>query len=200
MTLKQAKLHIDADVDDDGTIENGIFEMEGGLEWTSGIRTGFLFGGNGSPLNSVLATAFGSGETLNKDVIVNLGSGVKTYEVNFRGWEGSDGQWGNDSGAIVTPASATGADPWTQLQVLMRYLQVSAPDSLGGAYRLEIGEYAPSELFDFSGGSDHVEVVAEQPQLTFASEDGPSVFDGSITFLEVADLQQALDSASRLFK
>lgn len=191
MTLQKAKLTVDADVDGDGSAETGIFEFEGNLNITTGIRTGFIIENRGSTINSVVSSNIGNGESKRRGVFLDLGGGTHYVEVNFRGWEGSPGQWGDDgTDDGVSKTDATGAGPVSQLDVLKKYLLVGEFDSRGPA-TLEYGEYSSSGVYE------PLDVVVEAPQSTKAAEDG-SWFDGSITFLEVIDMTGGgLDGSNR---
>lgn len=181
--LKKAILYIDADVDGDGTAENGKFVMES-VEPTIGIRTGYLIGGRGSTANAVLDDLLGDGESRQQGVFLGFGGGTRKYDLSFSGWEGSGDQWG-DTGNGGTASDATGEDPWTQIDVLIQYLSVASVDSTGLA-TLEYGEHHPNGRFDSVG------VVPEQPQFT-PPLDESSTFTGSMTLLSAANLTKALD-------
>lgn len=192
MTLQEAKLHLHADVDDDGSLEHGIFRMVGDLQLNPFIRTGFLIGGRGSTINSITQEQLGK-ESNRKGIYLDLGGGVHGYDIDFRGWEGAidaDGnavQWGNTGDDTeVTIGDATGADPLTQMDVLFHYLLVGEYDSRGGA-TFEAGEFSESGLYD------PLDVTIEAPQVIRSAEDG-SWFDGSLTVLSLTRIDQPIDS------
>lgn len=191
MTLQQATLTIQADADGDGSAETGVFEMAGNLEVTPSIRTGYIIGGRGSTFNAVISNLVADGESKRQGFFLDLGGGARAIEINFRGWKGAidengnNLQWGNDSSQTKTQASATGQDPLTQIDVLMRYLTVGEIDSRNPA-TLEYGEYSSSGLYSSLG------VVIEGPTMTRAAEDG-SWFDGSMTCIEAADVRNVWD-------
>lgn len=186
-----------ADVNGDQSPEHGIFEGSIGLKITQGTRTGFLVeSGDGltGSVNSIVVDWWeeNQGEQLSGDGkrqgwYLDLGAGQHYVEISFRGFEGSDGQWGNSPDPDVqTPASATGAHPVTQLQILDRYLQVATVDSATPA-TLHVGEYSDE------GRYGPLEVVIEDPSFTYDVEE-PSIYDGSITFLEAMSLGQFFDA------
>jgi hypothetical protein len=57
-----------------------------------------------------------------------------------------------------TPYNATGEDAPTQMQVPGYFLAISAPDSEAPAH-LEVGGYAPGEMFDTEMSRDKLDVV-----------------------------------------
>lgn len=199
MTKQYAELTISADVDGDGVQEEGVFQMVGNLQVVPGLRTGYLIGGRGSTVNSIISSTVGAGQSNKQGFYLDLGGGARTVEVNFRGWEGAEFedesgtvvpvQWGTDPNPSKTKASATGQDSITQIDVLMKYLTVAEIDSRQPA-TLEYGEYASNGLYQ------PLDVVVEGPQFTRAAEDG-SWFDGSMTLVSAADLNDAIDALER---
>ena len=199
MTLQYARLTVDGSPG--GQSATGIFEFAGNLEIVPGLRTGFLIGGRGSTFNAVVAETLRDQDSNRQGVYLDLGGGTRSVAINFLGWKGAqvdldgDGsteplQWGdtgNDSQVTVT--DATGADPITQMDVLMEYLVTAEIDSRSPA-TLEYGEHHDGGLYD------PLNVVIEGPQLTRAAEDG-SWFTGQMTFLEAVDADQILDGQQR---
>lgn len=198
MPLDYARLTINADVDGDGSPETGIFELAGNLEIVPGLRTGFLIGGRGSSANAVVADLLGEGESNRQGFYLDLGGGVRQIQVNFWGWEGAqadidgdgtaeDLQWGNTGNTgSATATDATGADPLTQIDVLMEYLATGEIDSRSPA-TLEYGEHHSGGLYD------ELNVVIEGPQFTRSAQDG-QWFTGQMTLLEAVDAEQVLDA------
>lgn len=184
MTLQKAILTIEADVDGDGSTETGKFHMQGNAEISPGLRTGYLVGGRGSTANAVFDSLLGDGESRQQGVFLGFGGGTRIYEIKFRGWQGSDLQWGN-TGNGGTAADATGEDPLTQIDVLLEYLSTADLDSRNPA-TLEYGEHYVDGRFEPDT------VVPEQPTFTRSAEDG-QWFDGSMTLLSAADLTKAWD-------
>lgn len=194
--LQHAELVLEADVDQDGQQETGRFVMVGNLSVTPGLRTGFIVGGRGSTANSVfssLVEQYGTGNTSafqnpskREGVHLDLGGGEHSVDVEFRGWEGatlSDGtpvQWGNDPNPGRTQASATGQDPITQIDVLLRYLTVGEYDSRAPA-TLEYGEYSTDGLFE------PIDVAIEGPQAKRSSDD-TATYSGTMTLIATTDI------------
>lgn len=177
--LQKAILTIESEIGG-GTI-TGEFHMEGDIEITAGIRTGYLLGGTGSQV-----VGFLSGEA--SEFRFGFG-GPQFWEINFRGWEGSDLKWG-DSGSGGTPTDATGEDPLSQMDVLMEYMAKSNMDS-GQPATLEYGEYSDQGRFSPQT------VSPEQPQMTRAAEDGSWV-DGSMTLLATKEGEDIVDALFQL--
>lgn len=184
--LKKAILTIEGDVDGDGTAETGEFHMVDNIEIVPGMRTGFLLDNRGSTVNSVVSESTGQGESKREGIFLDLGGGVRSVEISFAGWSGSDEQWGNTGDATsVTQTDATGAAALTQLEVLFQYLAVSEIDSRNPA-TLAYGEHHSGGLYE------PLDVVLESPQGTRSSEES-STFNGTLTFLSVRSLEQAID-------
>lgn len=196
MTLQRAELDVSADVDGDGVEEDATFVFAGNVEVTPSLRTGYLIGGRGSTVNSIISQFAGSGDSKRRNFFLEAGGGAHTIEISFRGWEGAtdnDGnpaQWG-DTGdqSTVTKSDATGADPITQVDVLMKYLTVAEIDSRNPA-TLRYGEYSLTGLYE------PLSVVVESPNFSRAAEDG-SWFDGSMTCVAAADIRDLYDAAER---
>lgn len=189
MALNKAILTIDADVDGDGAEETGKFVMVDDIEIIPSMRTGFLLDNRGSTVNSVISESTGGGESKRQGIYLDLGGGVRTVEVSFSGWAGSAEQWGNTGDeSTLTRADATGASALTQLEVLFQYLAVGEVDSRNPA-TLEYGEHHSDGLYD------PLDVVLESPQGTRSSEQS-STFSGTLTFLSVLSLEDAIDGSS----
>lgn len=190
MTLQYAKLTLDADVDGDGTVESGVFELAGDVSIDLGVRTNFVVNGLGATINSIFSETVGDGESKRQGLWIDLGGGVEEYTISFNGWEGSSRQWGD--GTSNAAADATGEDPMTQVSVLQKYLIVGEFDSRGAA-TLEWGE------FSSSGEYSPIDVVIEDPSLSvdFSEGESRSTFDGSITCLSAADLTSSTDGTKR---
>lgn len=196
--LNRAVLTIEADADGDGTAETGVFEMGGNLTVRPQIRTGFLIEDRGSTINSVIASwvddyGAADGETSKRrGFYVDLGGGQFTWDIEFRGWEGSvddEGnslQWGDDPAPSRTQTSATGEPPMTQISVLMRYINNAEIDSRGPA-TLEVAEFSTNGLYD------PLDVILEGPQTTARASE-PDGFDGRMTCIHAADLNDAYDA------
>lgn len=187
MTLQRAELTLSADVDNDGTQEDGVFVLEDDITIQPQVRTGFLIGGRGSEANSIIQDNAGGGTSSRAGLYLDLGGGQHVIEIEFSKWEGAPQQWGNTGDDTeLTQGDATGADPITQMGVLMRYLTVGTYDSVQPA-TLEYGEYSDSGLYS------PLDVVIEGPQVRRSAEDG-SWIDGTLTCIETVDVnEQALD-------
>lgn len=193
--LQRAILRIKADVDGDGTKETGEFHMMGNLVATPSIRTGFLVGGRGSSLLSIISNLVGAGDSLRRQFFIEAGGGAHAIEIEFSSWEGAQDeagnpvQWGN-TGLGGTVGDATGEDPISQIDVLMWYQMVADVDSREPAV-LEYGEFSQQ------GRYDPLDVVIEGPNFTRAAEDG-EWFDGRMTLISAADLNEYWDAAEQL--
>ena len=101
---------------------------------------------------------------------------------------GNVAQWGSsgDEGDGPNRHTATGADATQQLQVLMEYLRVGAPDSVTPA-RFYWGEYAPAGFLD-----NYLRVGIEQPSVV-AGNTQHSRFDGSVTLIEILNFSEQGD-------
>jgi len=193
MTLQRAVFRVSADVDNDGTAEDGEFHLYGNLELTPGLRTGYLLGGQtGATANAVTGDLTDRENVNRRPYYLDLGGGARTVEARFRGWEGAEDdddnpvQWGNTGDpTTLTKADATGADPLTQIDVLMRYLTEGEIDSRDPA-TLEYGEYSSGGLYS------PLDVAVEGPQFTRAGDEG-DWFDGTMTFVTIGDLLEPLD-------
>ncbi len=200
--LKRAKLTLEADVDQDGSAETGVFEMVAGdgLSVTPGMRTGFIGSDDGtaSTFNAIYANlsedyggAFAS-PSKRRGFFLDLGGGQHSISIEFNGWEGatdSSGdpiQWGNDPQPSRTQSSATGQHPLTQIDVLLRYLTAGQFDSRDPA-TFEYGEYSTDGLYE------PIDVVIEGPQATMSSAN-PNTFSGSMTLIAAASLEDYYDA------
>jgi hypothetical protein len=186
MPLKKAILTIEADVDGDGNAETGEFHFVDGVEIIPSMRTGFLLDNRGSTANSVLSDTVADDVSNRKGIYLDLGGGVRSVEISFSGWTGSDVRWG-DTGdpSTTTQTDATGASALTQLEVLFQYLAVAEVDSRNPA-TLEYGEHHSDGLYE------PLDVVLESPSGQ-RSSDQSSTFSGTLTFLETVKLGDALD-------
>lgn len=196
MTLQRAKLTMSADPDGDGVDETGIFHFVGNLEITPSLQRNFLLGGRGALANAIFGDQLQDGESQRQGYYLDLGSGIFTIEVAFRGWEGATDdqgnnlQWGDNSTQALSQTSATGQDPLSQMDVFLKYMTVGTIDSRDPA-TLEYGEYSSSGVY-----SALDVVVLDGPTMTRAAEDG-SWFDGSITFAEAGDFGEFRDALLR---
>jgi len=114
--------------------------------------------------------------------------GAAFYRVEFRGFEGSSGRWGNGSSDDVADAEAE--DVWRQLSVWQRYLNRGEFDSRSPA-TFEWGDYSSS------GAYDPIAVSVEEPAATFSAEEQTSVFSGDVTLISVRAIEQARQSTAQ---
>lgn len=195
-----ARLTIDADVDGDGETEVGVFEMLADFEITPSVEQGFLTGGRGADVWSLITDILDVDDVAaRKGAYIDLGDGLHTVEISFRGFEGAtarDGtplQWGDGSSdptdpTDVTKADATGCDPMTQINCLEQYAATGTVDSRNTAV-LEYGQRHDGGVYD------PMPVVLDGPTLDRAAED-QSWFDGTITAISAIDFQDAIDALS----
>lgn len=195
MTLHRAILEIDAQFK--GKTVTGEFNMVGNLTVSEQTRLDYVAGNTFGKLNAITQRL--TGNPSRRGIFIDLGAGAHTFEVEFNGWEGavdSDGNdvtWGDPSESSPSIWNATGADPFTQLQVFHRYLSETTIDSINPA-RLYTGEYHSTGLNNFE---DVLYVAPQNPRGTHASEDY-STFDGMFQFIEVERLDTVLDAKERL--
>lgn len=199
-----ARLTIDGDVDSDGSIETGVFEITGGNEREGGLtiehqtRTGYVVSGQGSSVNAFIGDLLGN-KSNTKGVYTSPGGSQFTTTIEFSSWSGSGGQWG-DTGNGGSKTDATGDGPLEQIHVLSYWLRNIAIDSLpswasnvsAGPATLEVGEYTAESSTRY----DPLPVVLETPTFRHGSQN-PSSFSGTITCIEAADLSKAWDAAVR---
>jgi len=183
MTLRGARLTLEADVDEDGNIETGVFSLGTGIEISPQIRTGQLIGRTGSTIGAVADTF--TGESGRAGFQLDAGAGAFIVDVQFRGTETPKGRWGD--GSTNPEADAEGEGVFRQLSVLMRYLNRGTFDSRN-AGTLEWGDYSAS------GAYGPLNVAPEEPQLTFSAEEQTSSFDGSISLVAVRNIEAAVVS------
>lgn len=185
MTKQGATLTLSADVDEDGNDETGVFVLDGNINISPFIRTGYLIGRTGSTIGGLID--FATGNDQNRGAFqLDAGGGALGVDIDFNYWEGSSNQWGN-TGSGGSAGDATGDPVWRQLSVLIRYLDRGTFDSLGAA-TLEWGEYSTS------GDYRPMSVAPEEPRLTFNAEEQTSMVDGSLTLLSTRSISQAVAS------
>jgi len=187
VTLRGARLTLPADVDGDGQAEQGVFDLSTGVSITPGIRTGDLIGQTGSQA-AALIDYVSPGDQGRAGYNLDVGGGAAFYRVEFRGFEGSSGRWGNGSSDDVADAEAE--DVWRQLSVWQRYLNRGEFDSRSPA-TFEWGDYSSS------GAYDPIAVSVEEPAATFSAEEQTSVFSGDVTLISVRAIEQARQSTAQ---
>ncbi|MDF9748357.1 hypothetical protein [Natrinema salsiterrestre] len=127
--------------------------------------------------------------SIRQELSFDIGGGIHAITLDFRGYTGSPHQWG-DTGDGGTKTDATGEDLHAQMAVFDRYLNAARIDSTNPAL-LEVGEYSTE------GRYSPLQVVPENPNVMFDSEEESSVFDGSVTWVETVDLQQSIDGSKQ---
>jgi hypothetical protein len=176
-----ATLTLEADVDQDLSLETGVFDLDGGIEISPSIRTGDLIGPTGSSFSGLIDLFTGE-QSGRAGFRLDAGGGAFVVDIQFKNWEGSTNRWGDGSGDDA--ADAEGEGVFRQLSVLSRYLNRGTFDSRGGA-ELSWGEYSTS------GEYNPIQVAVEEPQVTFVADEETSTFDGSFTLVATRSITQA---------
>lgn len=188
-----------ADVDGDGTPEQGVFEFIGDLTVTLSQTRNYVIetAGTASQVSAVIGEYFDNspnveaGDTKRATFAVDAGGGAHQVEIDARGYTGSPGQWGNTGdGSQVTAADATGAAADRQAFVLDRYLSVATVGSLSPA-TLEVGEYSTDGVYG------PLDVLVDQSSVVYNSEQSTSTIDISLVCVETLDLGDAVDALTR---
>lgn len=170
---------------------------QGAAEISESVRTGYLIGGGGQVL-SVIANLIDPGAEKNQQFFVDLGAGQHIWELSFQApldtkkEDGSFYQWGSSASATDGPNehTATGVtDPLVQQNIFMHALNVATFTS-GSAITLSVGEYSDSGILSPE------EVVPENPSTSLFN-DRPERFDGSITLISSASLDDVYDAQQR---
>ncbi|SEW10256.1 hypothetical protein [Natrinema salifodinae] len=129
------------------------------------------------------------GDGIRQELSFDIGGGIHAVTLDFRGYTGSPHQWGaTGNGGDAT--DATGEDLHAQMAVFDRYLNAARIDSTNPAI-LEVGEYSAE------GRYGPLQVVPENPNMRFDSTEQSSVYEGSVTWVETIDLQQAIDGSKQ---
>lgn len=178
MTQEYPILTISGDLN--GRSVTGVFEMQS-ADVEPGIENAALFNSSGGLVQGLRTKATDSRRS---QVSIDGGAGVEVFNIQFAGWEGSDGQWGDDSTKQLTASSATGQEPVSQISVLQRYL-VEIDIGSENPATLEWGEYSDSGVY---GPKD---VAVRNPTLPKSREQSSS-FSGSLSLYSVDDLNGAL--------
>lgn len=222
MTLERGVLELNADVDQDGTREKGVFHMVGGLQVRHRVEPlPVLLSGRGSLANAVAGSAVNEAQALitgsptvemkkRAGFYLDLGGGRHVFELNFMGWEGAqdasgdDLQWGtSDTPGRVTNngrlISATGQPAIEQMALLMEFLRIGEYDSRAEHAKWRFGEYHDGTYGSVQGGEYedylhvHVEVGAGGMQAGETQK-----FDGSITLIEIEDFGRPIDAVGEI--
>lgn len=203
MTLEHAVLELDADVDQDGVQETGVFEFVGDLELNQRTVVDHLITSRGSMLNSIVTSLpgwLGANDVRQKRAgfYIDLGGGAHTFEANARGWQPSQTglyTWGDPNEAKGSKANATDQDPWTQMHCLNEYIRQGEHDSRDEKARLRVGEYSDGTYAaDGSTGlyDDWLHVTVNNFNFNRNADD-PLAFDVSISLAETEDLTGVID-------
>ena len=113
MSLDKAILEIDADVDNDGSLETGVFVMSGNIEIQEEVRPSYAIEAFGAGAITTAQTALQLDEPSRRGLSLDIGAGQHTFEIDFTGWSGSsehndvseqtltsigtDGDWADDA-------------------------------------------------------------------------------------------------------
>ncbi|MFW6435294.1 MAG: hypothetical protein ACOCY1_02835 [Halovenus sp.] len=169
-----------ADVDGDGSKEDGEFSLSAGIEISPGLRTGDLIGPTGSQAGALVD--YVTGEDGRAGFNLDVGGGYATFRISFRGFEGNAETWGD--GSDNPAADASGENVWRQMSVWQQYLDKGTYDSRNAA-TLEWGEYSSDGVYD------PISVTIEEPSATFAATEQTSVFEGDVTLIATRSLAQS---------
>jgi hypothetical protein len=195
---KVLTLTITGDPDGTGTrdarFEMPVGDQENGLQVVHELRTGFLAQGGGN-INALIQALTGSGESKNKQVVVEGGDSQYALDASFRLFGGSGHRWG-DTGNGGTATDATGDSAIEQIQVLMYWLRTTSVDSLPENLAGDVtGSYGPAQLeygaHHPDGPLDPVDVAIENPQFTPEPTDRAQ---GQMTLIEIINLDTPLTS------
>lgn len=222
MTLERGVLELDADVDQDGTRETGVFHLVGALQIRQRVEPRpVLFSGGGSAVNAVVGSTVDELQNLitgqstvemkkRAGFYLDLGGGRHVFEVNFMGWEGAIDADGNDLqwGTSATPGrvasnsrlvSATGEPAVTQMALLMEFLRLGEYDSRAEHARFRFGEYHDGTYTATQGGEfeDYIHVHIELGAGGMDAETFKK-FDGSMTMVEIEDFNRAIDGVGEI--
>lgn len=172
----------------DGTF---VFPHEATVEYETRTQEFFQSEGQAAVVVSTVLDYIGDGESgagqgIRQELSFDAGGGIHAITVDFSGATATPHQWG-DTGDGGTPTDATGEDIHAQMAVLDKYLNSATIDSDNPAI-LEVGEYSAA------GRYGALNVVPENPNMTFNAGEQSSVFDGSITWVETVDLSDPLDA------
>jgi hypothetical protein len=202
MTLKHPVLELTCDVDQDGSMETGVFEFVGDVELTHRVDVNHMFGKN---LGNVNAITTGIAEDVTGEAAIganrvsyylDLGAGSHAFEINFLGWEGagSDQTFG-DPDEPIGKANATGSNIEHQEACLQEYLRIGEYDSTNEHAKLRYGEYSDGTYAEDGADGvydDYLHVTIQDDRLT-RSAGSPRTFDGSILIEETNSVGDALD-------
>lgn len=180
--LRGARLTMDADVDGDGDLETGVFDLEDSIRLGPAIRTGDLIGNQFGAQAGAIVDYFTEGEEGRAGFNLDIGGGAEIAEIEFNSFEGSTGRWGD--GSSNAAADAEGEEVWRQISVFYQYFRTGTFDSENAA-TLEWGEFSASGVYEpFS-------VTFENPGMNFDAAEETSVFSNGITCISTRSIEQA---------
>lgn len=187
------------------------FEFRGELTVTRDLRTSYLLGEGGDKAINTIANVLDDDESKYAKFHTNTGTGTRAVTVSFADWTGRSGNWG-DPDSTDPPYQGDGEDALTKMEILEYFLAVTTADSASPAH-LEVGGYAPGKMFDDTLNRDKMDVVLEQPNLTWAAGTGESAdtITGELTFVETVSgglvgqgtldkLEEIADAYSRVYR
>lgn len=175
-----------------GSTVDGTFVFSSQVRVETEVRTQEFFQSDGATAHALsslidFVSEGDGGEGIRQEVSLDFGGGINAWTLDYQGATASSDRWG-DSGNGGTQTDATGEDIHAQMCVLDKYLNSTTIDSDNPAV-LEVAEYSEA------GRYDPISVVPENPNAVFDSQEQSSVFDGSITLVETADLREVYDAA-----
>jgi len=180
------------DYDNDGTDESPKFVFTDNLRLGFRTRTGYLLGGSGSTVIDVLTDIYedltgneAQADGRRQGFYLDLGSGSHVVSVEAQVVKGSSNQWGTGDGDPVT--DATGAHPVDQIQLLDRVIQLAEIDSRNPA-TLSVGRYSAN------GPYPPLDVVPEEPDTSFDTEQESSTATVDINFVEAFAVEDSTDA------
>jgi len=183
-------LELQADVDDDGSVETGVFELGGNATVSEQVQKDYTFDNTASGLVSLVSNLTGLERQRRQGFYLDIGAGAHLFEIDAQPWRGDNSpQFGDGSGTF--PADATGNDPRDQMQCFGRYVQLALTDSFTPA-TLYWGEYADG-THGTNGAFDPLQVAVSEPRTTQDSTEQFNSFDVSVTCIEVLQLDQPVD-------
>lgn len=203
-------LELDADVDNDGTQETGVFWFVGNAEVSENIQIQpLMFTGQGSAVNAIttrsleqvgdLIDASGVYTIGRRGFTLDLGGGQHGFSVNFQGWEGAQDAngnpvtWGTSDGSYF---DATGDSPAKQKAVFFEFLRRGEYDSRAENARFRYGEYSDGTYSRDGVNTDLDDYIHVEPrviELTRTAED-PLRYSGHLEMREIAKWDEVIDA------
>jgi hypothetical protein len=178
----------------DGSSVTGVFAFNDQLRYEFETRTERFVEASGvtsdvaDTLIDWLSANGGPGDSLRQVIALDIGSGAHAVTLDLSN-TAAMGRWG-DSGNGGTMGDATGESVHDRLSVLDRYFQTTRMDSTNTPI-LEIAEYSED------GRYAPLSVIPEQPVMSFDAREQTTVFDIDLTLIEVASIDQALDTTNQ---